>query len=423
MLKLKSQWLALVSGVALLTGQVFAQDSGPLLDLLVRKGLVSDQEAEELRAELAREAHAGVTSSISGGKSTTSLAIDGRIQLQYAGLSSDQNIADTNQFFLRRFYLGARAKVGANWLAVLNYDFSGGNFDKGFIEWSGDVGGQPLTLDFGLRKVNFGFEETTSSGSLKAIERSAVTRFFTEPNNGRRLGGGAHRIGLFLDGGSSDARRGRATGFYYGAAITNPQRTETFGDGTVVGSKSAGDSIMNTQAFWGNAGYTLKGSAATVHFGGAIGFLPDQGGPGNLTRGQGYDMVTHSIFADLAMGKFNLAAEYLWAEVDSGAAIGTDAKPSGFWVQPSFMVNEKFELVARFSSVAADGRGVKTSDGIRSSPGATTAQKLEEYYLGFNYYIVATDVKLQLGYVGGRTKDAPVEEEISGVRSQLQIMF
>ena len=32
-----------------------AQDSGPLLDLLVRKGLVSDQEAEELRAELLKE--------------------------------------------------------------------------------------------------------------------------------------------------------------------------------------------------------------------------------------------------------------------------------------------------------------------------------------------------------------------------------
>lgn len=54
MFNLKSKWLALLSG-ALIAGTACAQDSGPLIDLLVRKGIVTDQEAETLRAELVRD--------------------------------------------------------------------------------------------------------------------------------------------------------------------------------------------------------------------------------------------------------------------------------------------------------------------------------------------------------------------------------
>ena len=38
-----------------------------------------------------------------------------------------------------------------------------------WVQW---VKSSNLTFDFGLRKVNLGYEERTSSGSLKAIERS-----------------------------------------------------------------------------------------------------------------------------------------------------------------------------------------------------------------------------------------------------------
>ncbi len=89
MFQLKSKWLALAAGALLAAGSALAQDSGPLIDLLIKKGLINDQEGEELRADLAREASAAVTSTISGGKSTASLSIAGRIQVQYAGLATD----------------------------------------------------------------------------------------------------------------------------------------------------------------------------------------------------------------------------------------------------------------------------------------------------------------------------------------------
>ncbi|MBI5382121.1 MAG: porin [Opitutae bacterium] len=425
MLKLPSFWRALLGAAFFAAVPALAQDSGALLDVLVRKGVLTAQEAENVRAELARDSAAAVVGSVSGGKSTHSVALSGRLQLQYAGLSTDQQLPAVNQFFLRRVYLGVRAGVGPSWTADFNYDFAGGNFDKAFMEWSGYVGDAPLTLDFGLRKVNLGYEEYTSSGSLKAIERSPVTRYFAEPNNGRRLGAASYRIGAFLEGGSLDARKGKSEGFFYGAAITNPQRTETTLDATFDGAKfSSGTNYQNFNhpAFWANLGYTGLLSGGRYQFGAAAGSLPDQGGPGSANLGKGYDLTVYSVFGDLTLGRFNLAGEYLAGEVDAGVNTIRDARPAGYWVQPSFLFTEKIEGVARYSSVDADGRGIRASDGVRSAPAVRTGQRLEELYLGFNYYFVNQDVKLQVGYVQGKTSDG-ASEKVSGVRSQLQVNF
>lgn len=422
MFPIKSQWIALLAGAVLATSSLFAGDSGALLDVLIRKGILTDQEAEDVRADLARDSQEFVISSVSGGKATNSIAISGRMQIQYAGLSTDQNTAATSQFFLRRVYFGVTTGVGADWKGVLNYDFSSSSFDKAFVEWSGYLGATPVAVDMGLRKVNLGFEETTSSGSLKSIERSPVTRFFVEPNNGRRLGAASYRIGAYLDGGDANARKGKTSGFFFGAAATNPQRTDTTGDGSPDGSKSSGNSSYNTVALWADAGYSHLFPSGKMKVGAAVGLLPDQGGPKNTSIGAGYDLSLFSVYGDLTLGKFNLAGEYLSASVDSGAGVGKDASPSGFWIQPSYNLTDKLEVVARFGSVDADGRGVKISDGVRSSPAAKTGQKLEEIYLGLTYALVENGVKFQVGYTDSKLSNGATENG-SGVRSQMQIDF
>ena len=52
------------------TASLTAQDSCALLNVLVRKGILSDQEAEDVRAELTAESHAALVSSITSGKTT-----------------------------------------------------------------------------------------------------------------------------------------------------------------------------------------------------------------------------------------------------------------------------------------------------------------------------------------------------------------
>lgn len=55
MLKLKKPLLTVLGGALLLVSPVLAQDSGALLDLLVKKGIITDQESETLRADLSRD--------------------------------------------------------------------------------------------------------------------------------------------------------------------------------------------------------------------------------------------------------------------------------------------------------------------------------------------------------------------------------
>ncbi len=415
MLKLKSQWLALVSGAALLAGPVFAQDSGPLLDLLVRKGLVSDQEAEELRAELAREAHAGVVSSVSGGKSTTNLSISARIQAQYAGLSTDidgaaADPASTSHFFLRRVYLGLKANLVKDWSANLNYDFAGSTFDAAFVQWKRS---DAFVLDLGFRKAPIGLDEWyTSSSNLRAIERSPVTRYFVESNNGRRLGAGSYRTGVFL-GGKAD------NGVFYNVAVTNPERDESS-----LGVAGIGNNTNNNLAYWANVGYKGKAGEATYTLGASAGFLPDQGG---TVVGAGDDLTVYNVFAEIARGGFNLQAEYYGSQNENGVSPTVDASSWGFSIMPSLKLTDPFELVARYSYVDSDGRGVNLSDGIRSAPGGGTMDKMEEWFLGFNYYISGNDVKLQGGYLYGKSKDTPAggtaKAETQGLRSMVQVAF
>lgn len=414
----KSKWFALMLGTATVAAPAIAQDSGALMDVLVRKGILTDQEAEEIRAELVREAAQPPATATGGSNFTTRLRLSGRIQAQYAGLDTNiDNAADpasTNHFLMRRVYLTARADLGADWNANITYDFAGDLFDAAFVQWKQSPS---LSFDFGLRKVNLGYEERTSSGSLRAIERSAATRYFVEENNGRRLGAGSYRVGVFMDGTEGD--------FFYGAAITNPERAVNFS--TAAG---AGNNTNNSVALWANAGYRMKLSEGSLVIGAGFGSLPDQGGKAGATPfgvGTGADLRVYSLYADLTVGRFGLAAEYLSADVERGVSATQDAQPSGFWIQPTFGFNDQFEAVFRYSQLDSDGRGVNVSDGVRSAPSGGTHNKLTEMFFGGNWYLRGNDLKFQAGYVYGVSKDTitggPAEAKVQGVRSQVQLNF
>lgn len=419
------KWLALLGGVALGGASLaVAQDSGALLDALVRKGVLTDQEAEDVRADLTRD-NAAAMPKFAGpaGKDTKSIAISGRIQTQYFSFDND-NIADSSGFIMRRIYLGAKAKVGADWTADFNYNFADGEVDKAILQWGGDVLGQDATIDVGFRKVNFGFEETTSSANLKAIERSPATRFFVEgdfaagaPGNDRELGAASRRIGVFANF-NDDARSGKTTGLYYGFALTNPER-----QGPTLGDRRG--ATNNVPALWLDAGYSYKTDAVKGKFGASV---------SHIREGAAFDapvadatLTGLSLYQDLTVGKFNLAAEFLTADLKDGAVVGAvvqDANPYGYWIQPSFMVTDKFEVVGRYSFVDGDGRGLRLRDLVRRSDGTLTGDELSEYYLGMNYYFVGNSVKLQLGYIMGEVEiDGGASEETKGVRTQMQILF
>jgi len=422
MLTTKSLRFALLTGALLLASSAPAQDSGPLLDALVRKGILTNQEAEDLRADLVRDNNTIPAKAIGGGKSTDRLSVGMRMQMQYASLDTDiKNAAvgpvATDHAFLRRMYITFKAGVGGDWGATMTYDLASGGYDDAIIEWKPTP---DLSFNFGLRKVNVAAEERGSSGDIRSIERSSVTRYFVESNNGRRLGAASYRIGAFLDG---KKELSPTTGIVYSAAVTTPERNESF-----TGSAGVGDGTNNRPAVWGNFGVTGKlANNGTWITGVGAGFMPDQGGFGTTNFGRGFDMSIYSVYGNVITGRFTFMAEYLKAKVERGFNATTDSSPSGYYLQPSFYLTETIARVARYASLNSDRRGVTLSDVIRSAPSGGTMNKSEEWFFGGNYYLRGNDLKLQLGLVSGKTTEtitgAPAEAKVIGLRSQMQLQF
>ena len=114
------------------------------------------------------------------------------------------------------------------------------------------------------------------------------------------------------------------------------------------------------------------------------------------------------------------------------------AKPNGYWVQPSvYLIPKKLEAVVRYSALDSDNRGVALSDGIRGATSGGTMDKMDELYVGGNWYIEGNDVKLQFGYIHGTSKDplspttatgvvatgTAIKASTDGFRTQVQVNF
>jgi len=403
----------------LVTAAVQAQDSGPLIDALLRKGILTDQEAEDLRADLANDATAKLAST-SLTPNLTKMTISGRFQAQYVNLDTSihgptSDPAHVNHFLLRRIYVGWKPVFSNGWSAYLNYDFAGSTFDAAYIE---KIFSPELVLQAGFKKAPIGYEEYfISSGALKSIERSALTRFFVEANNGRRLGAGSYRQGVWVSG-----KKGV---WSYEFAVTNPEREESS-----AGAAGTGSSANNTFSYWGNVNYQKAFAQTQGLFkaGFSYGFLPDQGGK---TLGVGNDLRVWSLYADLRYRNFSILGEYMGSDNERGVSASMDSKSTGYYIQGSYR-SGPFEPVVRYTFVDSDGRGVQISDGIRSAPSGGTMNELIELFLGVNWYLVGNEakheVKLQAGYLFGQSKDSITgvsgpEANTQGLRSQLQVNF
>lgn len=409
--------LALVCAVS-----AAAQESRALLEALIRKGILTNQEAEAISTELVQESKTPKVAVVPGGQSTQRLSLGMRVQMQYAHLDTDIDgaafgPAATNRVFLRRMYLTLRAELSQNWGATVTYDFASAAYDGAFFNWEASP---ELTFSFGLRKVNVAYEERASSGNIRALERSSVTRYFVGSNNGRRLGAASYRVGAFLDGKTGLSS---TLGFVYSAAVTTPERNENF-----TLASSAGDGSTNRVALWGSAGITGRFANKGIWVAGVgTGFLPDQGGAGVANLGRGFDLNLYSVYLDLNAARFGFMAEFLAADVEGGVSATRDASPSGFFVQPSILLTDTIEAVVRYAWLDSDGRGVNLSDVVRSAPSGGTMNQSTEWYAGANWYLRGNDLKYQLGVVYAKTRETvnggPAEANAMGVRSQLQVTF
>lgn len=429
MFNLKTKLCSLATAL-LCAGTAFAQDSGPLIEALLRKGILTDQEAEDLRADLANDATAKLAST-SLTPNLSKLIISGRIQYQFVNLDTDisgttADPAYVNHAFLRRIRLGIKANLFNGWSSFINYDFGSNNFDAAYVE---KIFNPMWTVQAGFRKAPIGYEEYfVSSGALKAIERSTVNRYFVESNNGRRLGAGKYRQGVWVLGKDP-------SGFSWELAVTNPEATGVRGENTgadtiATDTIGVGNATNNKFAYWGHVGYSKPFAELQGLFkaGASYGFLPDQGGK---TLGTGNNLAVWSIFADVRYRQFSLLGEYFGSDNERGASATLDSKSNGYWVMATYR-RGPYEPVVRYSFTDSDGRGIQLGDGIRSAASGGTHDKLSEWFIGANWYILGNEakheVKLQVGYLFGESKDIPItgaaaKANVQGFRSMLQVNF
>lgn len=433
MLNKKSKWTVILGLAFAAVGTALAQstDNQALINALIKKGVLSDQEAKEITAEIAKD-QAAQDVETNGDQYIKKIVLTGRFQVQYAGLGTNisgnpTNPVSTEHFLLRRMLLGTKVQFGDGFSANVVYDLANDSFDKAVLEWKQSP---LLVVDAGIAKAPFGYEENISSGDLRAIERSTITRYIDEGNNGRRLGAASYRDGLFASG--------TYDGFFYNVAVTDPERNEYSGDSTNTavlvngqgGVGSTGNGSTNKFAYYGVVGYggdIQTGSVKTTYkVGYETGFDRNQGGVG-ATIGTGQNISLDGLFADITSGPFQLISEYERAKDDAGVAVHHNANVWGYWIQPTYKITPQWEGVFQYSYVNSDGRGVALSDVVRSAPSGGTMDTAKELYFGFNYYIKGNDVKLQAGYIHGESDDtvkgAPATAQTDGVRSQFQIQF
>ena len=475
MSKVKLPTLALLAGALISSGMLQAQsttttttttspvsaapaaNNNALINALIAKGILTPDDAAKIEAEI-NAANAATAASSAGSdiisnptdKYVKKITLSGRFQTQFVDLGTSidgyQNAAPSvlpahpvasEHFLLRRIYLGTKVDFIDGFSGVVNYDFANASFDAAYVGWKQS---DALEIDAGFKKVPFDYEEITSSGDLKAIERSPVTRYFDEPNNGRRLGAASYRTGLFANG--------TEDGFFWAVAVTNPERNEYSGDSTsgpsINGDGGVGNysnSTDNNLAYYGWGGWSTKFKDGSFKIGGEYGDLPDQGGPAASALGQGDNLSIYGLYADVTEGVFRLQGEWMTAEDKKAVTVAGKvraAKPNGYWVQPSiYLIPKKLEAVVRYSELDSDNRGVALSDGIRGATSGGTMDKMNELYIGGNWYIEGNDVKLQFGYIHGVSMDplAPttptgvvatgtaIRASTNGFRSQVQVNF
>jgi hypothetical protein len=440
--------VAAIAAVLLLaSAPVHAQDKATL-DLLVKKGLIDQSDADTVEKSAATVVVTPKDAAVQ------KLKIGGMLQIQYDWVNTKDQGANasnppaTNQFELRHIYLGAQADLGNGWGGELQLDFAAtGNtqlsaapqsqntqnlLEKAII--TKKVDGYGLAT-IGFQKTQFSQEENTLTSEILPVERSVATNYFTRPYGGTttgRLGFGNRLAGIYWDGVLP-----QVSGFYYGFALTDG--IETAG---TLGSPAAGTPSYNEFGYWAHAGYQGKlgdlGYKAGINFGyaGDANSAP----PNGAIPGQTNSIWGYNPYLSLSYDRFALAAEFLQAVVQNGRAsaggVTSNAAPYGFNITPSYKINDQWELVTRLSYLSTNGRGATVSN--QEWNGGNTVGTVSDYddveaaYIGLNWYIIGNSVKLSAGYEFAQFSDRQTvangpfngpRADVDAFRMRLQLLF
>lgn len=341
------------------------------------------------------------------GKETVEVRFNGRLQAQYDGLSATGVTDDTNHFYFRRLFFGAKAKLSNGVYAETVFDFAGDQspeiaFDKAIIGYTFDNGIKGV---LGFQKVPFGFEETTSSSKLPTIERSAINRFFADDIDFSSRHMGLHAKGK-LDNGLS-----------YAWAIVNSAQGE--------GSRLAGASnTSNEIATFARLQWKEDGLTLGFDYGNQPGNTETSVIEGDRTSKNQMitpnDVSAYTTYINYKVNGINFLGEYFSGD------LGSQGDTDGFSLRLS-KKSDKWEPVIRYSKVTSDYlidsdeliRRAPLMSSIGSENDNNSGGEIKSTYVGLNYYY-SKAVTFMTGYESAELSNG---DEIDGLRARVQVLW
>lgn len=414
----------LVAGAAVAAN---AQDKA-LLETLVKKGMLTQQEA----AQIAKESVAVTPAT----KSTKSIKIFGGAQGWYTWgkdsvKSGGESQPQQSGFTLRYVKLGVEADVGAGWSATVVTDFGTEGSDRNYLDKV--VASKKIDLDYlngtlqlGLRKVNMGYEQNMCDFGQLAIERSVATFFFTRAgSNGTGAKNfGSRTVGVFWDGNIT-----QVDGLYYSAAVTSG-----VSEGVVGYDPVNNIDASSSLSFWAAIGYKnvadIKGESLAYDLGINFGYAPQ-----GMTNYDGNPDAKGSVwginpYATVSWRGLTLIGEFFLQQAEdyTPGRDGVGRTPMGANVTAAYKMDigewGAIEPVFRFSCITTNGMGAETESGMYFDEAMT-------FFGGVNWYAtpaVKTSLGYEFGYFQGASNhgiNSDTANRLYGntVRAQVQVLF
>jgi phosphate-selective porin OprO and OprP len=373
--------LALIAGITVLSATVsLASEVDGLLDLLVKKGIVTQDEASGLRHELDTQRK---TEAAKKKDSTVSAKRPIRMSgyVQFRGTSAQD---DNDAFLIRRARLNLAADIAPRWsyLTVLDFgnaasksvssiDFKKGTSKTGLTQ-------KPVMLDaqidyavnsadrlsFGQFKVPFSYESLRSDADLDTINRAQVVEKLVP---GRDLGAQGRDLGIQYGGARQQLEY--AVGVFNGAGI------------------NTGDDNDRKDIAARLVAHLSKPLAVGVsYYDGGLGSEPQD------HKRVGGEVICRS-------GPWSLTGEYISGKDGS-------VMKSGWYTHAGYRFAPLWEGVVRFDRFDPD---LDASD-----------DRSEVLTLGANHFITDT-VKLQINYE--RKREEADQKRNDALLAQLQVKF
>ncbi len=370
--------ILLVSIFILSAIAVKAQQNDDLLNVLVKKNIITQHEADSIRADQAVKAQQKLDAEKENQHGITigsrALQISGLIQTEYEGF---QQTSATNTFLLHRARLDVKGDINDNWNYEVYTEFAGTT--KLLDAYTTYKIADYLKFTAGQFKVPFSLESLIADSQLEFIDRSQVVNALAGRStdvignqNGRDIGIQINGSFVKLDDRYLfDYTAGVFNGAGYDVTTDNNNHKDIAGRFTV---------------------HPIKNLDVSADFYNGVGFYGTPAKNEKRNRG-GFD-------ARYVIGGLSLTAEY-----DKGTD-GTIKRDGWYGQAAYFVIPKKLQLAAKYDTY---------------DPNEVTLNVRTNYYTGAASYFFNSWAKFTLNYIDRTEEVTQIKNNI--FEAQLQLTF